>query len=289
MDPEIEKLRPKTRHLLIDLVRDAGLSVDDWGNYGGGAARAASNPKYCYEWSFHEKGGAILVSIWHSGLKRVKGAITLEDNLRDTASFYADVPNKAVWRKRAELFDNRIELAAAEQLPVRVIICDGLMRPKLDLNARASVVRARQLDASPWAVTLYEKNTGRFILTRGALPGRLVDQFLVPGASESPTEQKGKTGMLFVRDQAVRSHAIARSKGRCEWCGAQGFALDNGSVFLETHHVVPLSESGADTIFNVVALCANHHREAHFGSLRHAMRERLLDFLESGTAIQHQE
>ncbi len=54
---------------------------------------------------------------------------------------------------------------------------------------------------------------------------------------------------------------------------------DDGSIFLETHHVVPLSERGSDTLLNVVALCANHHREAHLGSSRVSIRNRLLQFL----------
>jgi 5-methylcytosine-specific restriction protein A len=34
---------------------------------------------------------------------------------------------------------------------------------------------------------------------------------------------------------------------------------------LEVHHLLALSEDGPDTPENVVALCANHHREAHYG------------------------
>ena len=140
-DHEIERLRPVGRPRLIDLVRDAGVSVKDWSNFEGGAERASTNPKYCYEWAFHDPRGTIVVSIWHDGIKRVDGEIVLEDNLRETAEFYRNVPNKANWTRRAESFDRLIALAAAEGLPVRVIICDGVMRAKFDLKASASQVR----------------------------------------------------------------------------------------------------------------------------------------------------
>jgi 5-methylcytosine-specific restriction protein A len=48
--------------------------------------------------------------------------------------------------------------------------------------------------------------------------------------------------------------------------------MPDGKVFLETHHVIPLSEGGGDTEGNVVALCPNHHREAHHGANRDRMR-----------------
>jgi 5-methylcytosine-specific restriction protein A len=33
---------------------------------------------------------------------------------------------------------------------------------------------------------------------------------------------------------------------------------------LETHHIIPLSEEGEDIEENVIALCPNDHRRAHF-------------------------
>ena len=37
-------------------------------------------------------------------------------------------------------------------------------------------------------------------------------------------------------------------------------------MYLETHHVIPLANDGADSIDNVIALCANCHREGHHGA-----------------------
>jgi 5-methylcytosine-specific restriction enzyme A len=44
-----------------------------------------------------------------------------------------------------------------------------------------------------------------------------------------------------------------------------GFLSEKVRVYLETHHIVPLSENGLDKVSNMAALCPNHHREAHAG------------------------
>jgi 5-methylcytosine-specific restriction protein A len=58
-----------------------------------------------------------------------------------------------------------------------------------------------------------------------------------------------------------------------------GFLMADGGIYLETHHVIPLSEGGPDIDSNVAALCPNHHREAHFGKMRNEMRQELLQRL----------
>jgi 5-methylcytosine-specific restriction protein A len=35
---------------------------------------------------------------------------------------------------------------------------------------------------------------------------------------------------------------------------------------LEVHHKTPLSARGEDTVENAIALCANCHRELHYGA-----------------------
>jgi 5-methylcytosine-specific restriction protein A len=52
-----------------------------------------------------------------------------------------------------------------------------------------------------------------------------------------------------------------------------------GEIYLETHHVIPLSGNGVDHVRNVVAVCPNDHREAHHGERREEIRSRLLVML----------
>ena len=54
-----------------------------------------------------------------------------------------------------------------------------------------------------------------------------------------------------------------------------------GGIYLETHHVFPLSLSGPDIEWNVVAICPNDHRRAHFASDKNEIRARLVEHLVS--------
>jgi hypothetical protein len=69
----------------------------------------------------------------------------------------------------------------------------------------------------------------------------------------------------YARDPKVRDEVLRRAKGRCEFCSALGFIKPDGSRYLESHHIIALANDGADRITNVIALCPNDHREAHFG------------------------
>ena len=93
---------------------------------------------------------------------------------------------------------------------------------------------------------------------------------------EAEVERRMISGMAFVRDAGLRARALDRAKGFCEYCAKPGFATADGGMFLETQHVVPLGEGGADTEENIAALCPNHHREAHHGARRDEIRRKLL-------------
>jgi len=88
-------------------------------------------------------------------------------------------------------------------------------------------------------------------------------------------------GTRFQRDARVRNAVIKRARGRCELCGAEGFLCPGGSRYIECHHIIRLADQGADTVDNVIALCSEHHREAHFGEradrLEEDMKRKLLE------------
>lgn len=69
----------------------------------------------------------------------------------------------------------------------------------------------------------------------------------------------------FKRDRRVRAAVLSRANGNCEYCGRSGFISADGSKYLETHHIIALANEGADRISNVIALCAEDHRIAHYG------------------------
>jgi hypothetical protein len=83
-------------------------------------------------------------------------------------------------------------------------------------------------------------------------------------------------GYAYLRDQKIRSAVLLRAAGRCEYCGEEGFLKEDGSPYLETHHVIALANDGADKLTNVIALCPNDHRKAHFSSKRDFIEQEML-------------
>src|SRR5690606_4963284 len=104
--------------------------------------------------------------------------------------------------------------------------------------------------------------------------------FSASGNTGEP-ERRVVNSEAFIRNPDVRRRVLFRARGKCEWCSNNGFEMENGKVYLETHHVIPLSKGGLDLESNVAALCPNHHREAHFGVISQIMREKLLSLIQS--------
>jgi 5-methylcytosine-specific restriction protein A len=71
----------------------------------------------------------------------------------------------------------------------------------------------------------------------------------------------------FQRNPDVVAEALARARGICEKCGSRAPFLraTDGTPYLEVHHRVALAAGGADSLDNVVAMCPNCHRQAHYG------------------------
>jgi 5-methylcytosine-specific restriction enzyme A len=274
---QLDDLKPIARRRVFDLVREAGLDVSDWAEFSRGRTWAAANPKYCYEWAFVDPGRLVVLNLWHAQLRetRQSATVTWSGNLRR----YANSGLTPVGRKRAEAFDSAVREAARNGLPIRVIVNDGRMRSPTD--SKPSSVQRRMLDPLPWSVISYDALTGQCTLIRGAATKGSVDQFDVPQDGDGVTERVSVQGTVFVRDPMLRAAALRRANGRCEFCLAPGFTMTDGRVFLETHHVVPLSAGGRDSADNIAAVCANHHREAHHGSRAAVIRETLLKRIRS--------
>lgn len=96
------------------------------------------------------------------------------------------------------------------------------------------------------------------------------------GATGKP-KKIAATVERFARNPWVIAEAINRASGICEMptCANKYFLKDDGNVYLEVHHVVPLAEGGDDTVANVRALCPACHRELHHGLHRHSLRAKL--------------
>lgn len=69
---------------------------------------------------------------------------------------------------------------------------------------------------------------------------------------------------LIVRNPLVKAWVLEKAAGRCECCNQPApFHMEDGTPYLEVHHVRWLSKGGSDTVSNAMALCPNCHRRFH--------------------------
>lgn len=82
-------------------------------------------------------------------------------------------------------------------------------------------------------------------------------------STDKPGERKVKSTQIE-RDEFVSEYAKRLAGGKCCLCSKPApFNKADGTPYLETHHVIWLSDGGADSIDNTVALCPNCHRKMH--------------------------
>ena len=89
-----------------------------------------------------------------------------------------------------------------------------------------------------------------------------------PKGNKSPKKSQGQSTQ-YQRDPEVVAWVLEEANGVCESCGLPApFEKDDGTSFLEVHHLRMLADCGSDTITNAVAICPNCHRELHYGKKR---------------------
>jgi predicted HNH restriction endonuclease len=278
-----ETLRPTKRELVMNLAAAAGVNVSSWSRSKRGRVKhPASNPAYCYEWAFIEPGQTVVVNLWHDAIKERRGQLFCDLNLRKQAetvrqSSLLKPSQRSASSRRAFTMDKALSYAYENQLPVRAIIGDG---PRRDLSylksLKASQMKYRLLDQVAWSVQQYDHSTGKCHLSRGTSP-RFVDQFSTE--DEHAPKQHEVIGKIWERNPCVREAVLLRANGICEICREPGFKTSAGLIYLETHHVIPLSQGGHDHQRNVAAICPNDHRRAHHGEYRDKMRNQMLTML----------
>jgi len=281
----LDSLRPQAPGSVMDLVAAAGVDVSPWRvkKDGSPVKKPRANPNYCYEWAFGGGAEPSVFCVWHESLRIADGLIVYEDSLRESAKRLdpiatdgdreVDIQFRARSQaKRAHRFDELLRAAFLDRSPIRVLLLTGNRRAREAAGLESSRVQFRALDEESWYVHSYRDSDGQFCLVRG-VPGPVgehdfVDQFSL---LDAPVRRE-TAGWAYHRSAEVRRAALVRAGGICECCGCKGFRMDSGAVFLETHHVIPLSEGGPDEIWNVVAICPNDHRRAHFGADRDSIR-----------------
>jgi 5-methylcytosine-specific restriction protein A len=321
----LASLLPTQRLSVMDLVGQAGIDTAPWHTTAEGrpVKNPRANPSFCYDWAFGSEKEGFLVCLWHGSLEPFDlpsgQAIVYKDNFRDVAlgldrkaidrTQPSDERNRARSQAhRARAFDQALQLSFRRAMPVRVIVIEGDRNERAELGKASSTVKARKLDTESWFMHAYENDTGDTLLVRGLalssvqastaddeaeigvvvttepLGQKYVDQFSAP----APPTVREVTVLLRERSVAVREAVLMRAGGLCELCNEPGFVTATGSVYLETHHVVPLSENGPDHPANVVAICPKDHRRAHYAAERDEIAMCLTAILESkGATLVH--
>ncbi|EOX4414082.1 HNH endonuclease [Vibrio alginolyticus] len=96
-----------------------------------------------------------------------------------------------------------------------------------------------------------------------------------PAGDEKPDFVETTT-KIYKRSGKVKGWVIRRAKGSCELCGDDApFEKEDGTPFLEVHHLTRLKDDGPDTVENCAALCPNCHRKLHYSSERKALTKAL--------------
>lgn len=257
-------IKPTKKEIVFDLVQLAGFDVSDWIESSNDSRGHKANPKYCYEWSFVEPNQVAILSLWHDTMVLEQGQIVHRGNFRVDAESHRGKKGRGPWFRRATAIDEALQTAIHQNLPVKVIVNDGIRGGRDFENPQASDVTARQMDGELWSITEYDWNSGEHAITRGIFSGKFIDQFDIDQADKASSKRVDRNSSVFVHDPKVRAAVRIRANGKCEYCGEAGFQMESDAVYIETHHIEPLSEGGLDIVTNVIALCPNDHRKAHF-------------------------
>jgi 5-methylcytosine-specific restriction enzyme A len=91
--------------------------------------------------------------------------------------------------------------------------------------------------------------------------------------SSKKAGRRSVTSTQFERNIWVSEYIKRKAKGVCQLCNNNApFNNSAGKPYLETHHIIWLSEGGEDSIENSVALCPNCHRKMHILNLKEDRR-----------------
>ncbi len=99
-------------------------------------------------------------------------------------------------------------------------------------------------------------------------------------ASQPSIRAKPRTALYRGGSDAIKRYVLLRSKDTCEGCkNPAPFIKPDGTPYLEPHHTIRRADDGPDHPANVIALCPNCHRRAHYSSDAKAFNKRLIKIL----------
>lgn len=138
--------------------------------------------------------------------------------------------------------------------------------PDNDGNPRKAFVFQLDIDSRPASTYPLSISPNRDIQERKTEKPNKLDTLRKAALAVAPknTTPKEKIRIAHTRAEAIKKYILARANGICEGCEKPApFKTSNGP-YLECHHLFRLADGGPDHPENVIALCPNCHREAHY-------------------------
>lgn len=192
-----------------------------------------------------------------------------------------DGKNRLLWddydvaRRHGEADQKKVlELVMAQNIPAYGLICtaqDPAAVPRSIKEVRGDYLIRLQIEKD--AEGVHGKHGERVLMAqlvadigrlRHSQNNGLLDLESAPLGNDTP-DRALTSGWTVIRDSKVRAYVVELAGGKCEYCGRDGFLMSSGRRYIEAHHIIALSAAGRDVIENVIALCPEHHRQAHFG------------------------
>ena len=69
---------------------------------------------------------------------------------------------------------------------------------------------------------------------------------------------------VYYRSEAIKQYCLKRANGYCEACQQEAPFKTKIGPYLECHHIFRVADGGPDAPRNVIGLCPNCHRRAHY-------------------------
>lgn len=194
----------------------------------------------------------------------------------------ADKPFANAWSRedRNWAFPVQVMAEAARARNWSAVDLDRIHAETRSLPGTASIPWKREISADEasvkrWAFSLEAVSSAQ----RPISPSSILDPYLkemqaaeMDALGKSP-ELKRKISRSIERGK-IGTLVKKRNEFKCQICEALGsdphsFTKKNGEPYVEAHHVIPVSELqvGSLSATNIMTLCANHHRQMHYGKV----------------------
>lgn len=136
----LSSLKPSGRRTVLSILERLGFDTSRWYDTRG---YPASNPAYCYRWSFlNEVTGDVVFCLWFDCLELENDTVfCIKDHSESVAHLRGYAPAVI---KRMEDFYDHLSMVSHSGIKCRVIICS-----RVGMSFRVS---SRQLDSNFWIV-----------------------------------------------------------------------------------------------------------------------------------------